>query len=381
MQPASSSRDGCSAVNGQPELVRLGDPARIGILTRDWLDLASRMDETSYFQTPDWIFSWWETIAARPRTDVATWRSSSGRLEALVVLSREGQRLHRSLPLRLTVHVNAGSGVGVADHCGWLVPPGRRDEVCAWVSAAIGGRSLLVRSADSESGAPPIPSRARVVEVTACPRLSLREFQGAGGCSPGFRRQLQRFSRNLEREGVQFEWVPPGAVDEPLLTSLFSLHADARGRHGDESSFDPGQRSLHLKLIARSGPGRGPAAVVARRRGAIVGVLYGFTWKDTFAAYQSGWDTRWARPSLGSVLTYHAIRLAADHGAHTFDFLRGTESYKYRFGAVDRHDRTWLLPKGPAGALLVARFWARQRPCARSRAATPPSDYQAQPVL
>jgi CelD/BcsL family acetyltransferase involved in cellulose biosynthesis len=64
---------------------------------------------------------------------------------------------------------------------------------------------------------------------------------------------------------------------------------------------------------------------------------------------------------MGSVLTYQAIRLAAEAGARTLDLLRGTEPYKYRFGAVDHHDGTWLVPRGPAGLLLAARYRLRDR--------------------
>ena len=95
-------------------------------------------------------------------------------------------------------------------------------------------------------------------------------------------------------------------------------------------------------------------------------MLYGFWWRDTFAAYQSGWDRAYARDGLGNLLVLHALELAAERGAATFDFLRGTEPYKYRFGASDRFDRTWLVPRGPAGALLAARQRVRARRDRRS---------------
>jgi CelD/BcsL family acetyltransferase involved in cellulose biosynthesis len=183
--------------------------------------------------------------------------------------------------------------------------------------------------------------------------------RGAGP-SPAFIRQLRRFTRRLEREGVRFEWVAPGWVDERLLMTLFELHAHGRARRGG-STFGVDQLAFHRRLAERSGPGRGPAAVVARRGEVIVGVLYGFWWQDTFAGYQSGWDPTLARHSMGSVLVMHALERAADEGAHTFDFLRGREPYKYRFGARDRCDRTWLVPRGPAGALLTTRHRVRDR--------------------
>jgi CelD/BcsL family acetyltransferase involved in cellulose biosynthesis len=336
---------------GDPLAIELGDPASVGHLTGEWRALVARHGG-SYFQTPDWVLAWWETLAGRPRTRVATWRAPSGALEALVVLSRDRERLHRRLALAVPVHANAGSGAGAADHCGWLVAPGRAREVGAWLSEAIGGGPLLVRSADPDWASVALPAGARIVEQTACPRL---ELPLAGGPSHGFVRQLRRFTRRLAKAGVDFEWVGPGAVDEPLLGALFA---------GDELA-------LHRRLVAAAGPGRGPAAVVARRGEELVGVLYGFWWGETFAAYQSHWDRRYARDALGNVLILHALEHAADRGARTFDFLRGSEAYKYRFGASDRWDRTWLVPRGVAGALLSARHRLRERRRSRRRAGRP----------
>jgi CelD/BcsL family acetyltransferase involved in cellulose biosynthesis len=343
-----------------PEVVELDDPSKLGDLTRDWLALAERLDETSYFQTPDWILSWWETIAARPPTRAAAWRAPSGRLEALVVLSRHRERLHRTLPVKVPMYTNAGSGAGAADHCGWLVPARWRDEVAAWLAEAIGGGGLLLRGADDGWDRPPLPSRARVIATTVCPRLALSDPDEGVGPSRGFHRQLGRFTRRIEREGVDFQWIAPGSVDGRVLRSLFALHTRARSRHDGRTSFGLEQLTLHERLSARSGAQRGPAAVVARRGDAVAGVLYGFFWKDTFAAYQWGWDSGWDRHSMGSVLAHQAIRHATAHGARTFDFLRGAEPYKYRFGAVDRPDRTWMVPHGPAGALLSARHGASE---------------------
>jgi CelD/BcsL family acetyltransferase involved in cellulose biosynthesis len=343
-----------------PEVVDLDGPASLEALDRDWLDLAGRLEGTSYFQTPDWVLAWWETIARRPATRVAMWRAPCGRLEAVVALSRARERLHRRLPVAVPVYANAGSGPGAADHCGWLVPAERADDVGAWVSEAIGGSAVLVRGADPDWPGRSLPAGARVVDATACPRVELPLADRGAGPSPSFVRQLRRFTRRLEREEVRFEWVPPAQVDEELLVALFELHASGHARRAG-STFDVTQLGFHRRLAERAGPRRGPAAVVARRDEVIAGVLYGFWWQDTFAAYQSGWDPRFARHSMGSVLVLHALERAAEEGAHTFDFLRGTEPYKYRFGARDRCDRTWLVPRGPAGALLAARHRVRDR--------------------
>lgn len=351
-----------------PEVVDLEEVASLGELRRDWLDLAAR-ESGSYFQTPDWVLAWWETIAGRPSTRVATWRAS-GRLAALVALSRGRERLHRRLPLAVPVYANAGSGPGDADHCSWLVSAGAGQAVAAWLAEAIGGSPLLVRSAAPGWDAGALPAGAREVEAIACPRVALPLGAESGAPSGDFLRQLRRFTRRIGREGVSFEWVAPGQVDERLLAALFELHAQGRPEGG---SFGADQLAFHRRLGAFADADRGPAALVARRGEEVVGVLYGFWWRDTFAAYQSGWDRAYARHGLGNLLVLHALELAGERGAASFDFLRGREPYKYRFGARDEWDRTWLVPRGAAGALLRAGHAVRSarrsgRPAAAPRA-------------
>ncbi|MDQ1520795.1 MAG: hypothetical protein QOI55_1868, partial [Actinomycetota bacterium] len=86
----------------------------------EWNALASRGDDASYFRSADWVCSWWETVAARPPTRVATWRDDDGRLCALAAISAGRERLHRRARFNLSVGVArvAGSGPGDADHCG-----------------------------------------------------------------------------------------------------------------------------------------------------------------------------------------------------------------------------------------------------------------------
>jgi CelD/BcsL family acetyltransferase involved in cellulose biosynthesis len=355
-----AERGAAQAAGIEPEVADLERIAGGETLEPEWLELAERHEGSSYFQTPDWVLAWWDTIAGRPRTRVAAWRTPSGRLQAIVALSRGRERLHRRLRLAVPVHANAGSGAGDADHCAWLVAPNRRDAVAEWLTEEIAGSALLVRSAAPDWPGEILPAGARTVAVTACPRVALPLAADTGAPSKDFVRQLRRFTRRLERKGVQLDWVEPPGVDGRLLNALFDLHAQGRQGAGP-GSFGKDKLAFHRQLSRRAQPGRGPATVVARRGEQIVGVLYGFWWRDTFAAYQQGWDRAYARDALGNVLVLHALEHAAERGATTFDFLRGREPYKYRFGARDEWDRTWLVPRGPVGALLVARHRVRAR--------------------
>lgn len=64
--------------------------------------------------------------------------------------------------------------------------------------------------------------------------------------------------------------------------------------------------------------------------------LFNFDYRNHVLVYNSGLDpTAFGPLSLGEVLTAKAIEWAIENGRETFDFLRGDEAYKYRFGAED----------------------------------------------
>lgn len=361
-------------------VVELG-PSTPRAVIDGWHDLAIRLGDTSYFQSPDWILAWWNSIAERPPTRLACWWSD-GRLEALVALSKTMRRPSRRVPVEVPVLTNAGAGAGDGDHCDPLVPAHLRGECASWLSATAGRHPLVMESVD-EGTAFLLPSNRRILAATRCPRLVVDDGREPLARSSNFRRQLGRYARRLARAGVDFEWQPSGRVDERVVEALFDLHLKRRDTLSASTSLGREHRTLLGSLMDSATSSQGPAAVVAHAGTRVVGVLIGFRWKDTFSAYQAGWDPAFAPLSLGTVLVQRAITMSVDDGARIFDFLRGSEPYKYRFGAVDRHDYSYLAPRGVAGRVLeaehrlrtvVRRFRSPRRPTARTdlRAASPP---------
>lgn len=348
------------ALGSEPsEIVTLRSGDEIEALRHEWLDLAAAAPQSSYFQTPDWIAAWWDTIAGRPPTSMAVWRGPGGVLEAIAALSYVRQPLHPRTAVSVPTWINAGTGAGAADHCGWVARPQCRAAVQQWMLREAGSATLLLQNIDPEIGFE-APSAARPVQRTPCPRLLVSPDDREMGWSSGFRQQLRARARKLRAEGVTFEWIDPPDVDEQVLDALFALHDDAWSRRRRRTSFTAEQKALHRRLTDCGAQGRGPAAVVARHGGRRIGVLYGFWWQEVFAYYQMGWDPAYARYGLGTVLLNEAIRMTVSRGGLVFDFLRGTEPFKYRFHAQDRTDTTWLVPRGGSGALLRLSFTGRR---------------------
>ncbi|HUH97172.1 MAG TPA: GNAT family N-acetyltransferase [Anaerolineales bacterium] len=62
-----------------------------------------------------------------------------------------------------------------------------------------------------------------------------------------------------------------------------------------------------------------------------------FDYKNKLWGYNSGVSREFMELSPGWVLLGHQLQWACEHGRAEFDFMRGGEEYKYRFGAVNRY--------------------------------------------
>jgi CelD/BcsL family acetyltransferase involved in cellulose biosynthesis len=128
-------------------------------------------------------------------------------------------------------------------------------------------------------------------------------------------------------------------VDDPAALSagmevFFDLH---RRSEGEKAAFMTEQMKGFFRAMA---------AFSLERRwlelrfllidGYRAASLINFAYGNDILAYNVGYDPdRYAYLSSGTVLFAGAIREAIERGKSTFDFLRGSEEYKYRFGAQD----------------------------------------------
>jgi CelD/BcsL family acetyltransferase involved in cellulose biosynthesis len=62
-----------------------------------------------------------------------------------------------------------------------------------------------------------------------------------------------------------------------------------------------------------------------------------FDYKNKLWGYNSGVNRDFMELSPGWVLLTHQIEWACEHGRYEFDFMRGDEEYKYRFGGVNQY--------------------------------------------
>lgn len=71
--------------------------------------------------------------------------------------------------------------------------------------------------------------------------------------------------------------------------------------------------------------------------GARTAASLNFDYKNKLWGYNSGVSNEHRELSPGWVLLAHTIQWCCDNGRYEFDFMRGDEEYKYRFGGVNKH--------------------------------------------
>lgn len=76
--------------------------------------------------------------------------------------------------------------------------------------------------------------------------------------------------------------------------------------------------------------------VVRGSDGAVIAAAFGFEDADAYYLYNSAFDSGEAEVSPGAILVDQLIQAEAAAGRRRFDFLKGTEVYKRRLGAVER---------------------------------------------
>jgi CelD/BcsL family acetyltransferase involved in cellulose biosynthesis len=172
--------------------------------------------------------------------------------------------------------------------------------------------------------------------LAACPRVAIPgSFDAYLAALPGkLRHELLRKQRRLEREAGAFRirLANEETLDDDL-ERFFAMHRTSEGpkghfMHEGMATFFGSfawmlfsQGWLRLAFLEFGGePWAG---------------AFGFSYRGTWGVWNSAYDHQRRELAPGMVLMSECIRLAAEEGGTTFDLLRGTEPYKYRFGAVD----------------------------------------------
>ena len=335
-------------------------PAALQALQPEWQQLWRRAPNATPFQSPQWLLPWWRHLGRGKLATVAVRSGTHGQLVALAPLyvytdARCG--LRHLFPL----------GIATSDYLDWLVLPGWEQDALRCLAAHLarhaGDWDLLewpqLRLAASllALAAPP-GWRSQLDPAEPSPVLMLgpSPSRDAPPIAPAMAANLQYCRRRAARTGALAYETADQQTVAALLEGLARLHRRRwalRGWPGvlDDECVLAWHREAASQLL-RAGLLR---LYGLRLDGELIAVLYCLT--DAEPAHQrrcyyylGGFEPSRQALSPGTLLVGHAIEQAMEEGAQAFDFLRGGEPYKYRWGAVDQPMCTLRLRREPSEA-------------------------------
>lgn len=172
--------------------------------------------------------------------------------------------------------------------------------------------------------------------IEACPIITLPDSFDAylESLDSKERRETTRKLRRAEGADVVIHMVGPDEDIEAAVDRFLTLLQKSTFEKRDWLSEG---RRAHFHESARAAQAAGTLQLLfAEVDGRPAAGLFNFDHCDRIWVYNSGLDPEsFSSLSLGVVLTAAAIERAIAAGRREFDFLRGREEYKYRFGAVD----------------------------------------------
>jgi CelD/BcsL family acetyltransferase involved in cellulose biosynthesis len=179
-----------------------------------------------------------------------------------------------------------------------------------------------------------------VAEAETCPVLtfpgSYDEYVKSLG--KNMREQIKRYPKRLDKQfTTEYELAKTPAQVDLALDDLFRLHGKrwrARGQTGVLGL--PSRQKFHRLVCEKFLEKDWLRLWTLRCDGKAACVLLSYFWGGKYWFFIGGFEPELMRLSVGTCLFARVFQTAIEEGATEFDFLRGAEEYKYRFGAVNR---------------------------------------------
>ncbi len=349
-------------------------------LRDEWSALMASGSTGGVFMTPEWVSTYWRHACTGARLWLVQVRDAGGQLVGIAPLMIAH---HRPLPFggfRLPAlswrQLQFIGPMDAADHLDFVLARGREPEVLNAILALIWRHrfewDVLHFSGITDESATlgllrgygwPWQEPAAVV----CPAVLLpRDWETFfASLSRGKRKEQRRYLRQLD-EAYPGRWTwrietGPAAI-ESTLDALMAFHQakwESRKRAG---AFADGATIAFHHEVAQRFHERGWLRLYRLDiDGHLAAALYTIWYDGRVHDFASGLNMAYADYSPGQVLTEMSLRTAIEAGMSHYDFLRGDEEYKFRWGAEPRLNYTlhWIASPHARGLQLVFRLLRR----------------------
>lgn len=324
-----------------------------------WSRIAEASPRATVFQTWEWTRAWWDHFGRNRRLWVLVFEDG-GQPAGFAALFLPPP----AAPLR----VGRLLGTGGSDYLDLLALPDQEGAVrdALWRFLAERRRTWdwldlqqlrpggVLREADPPSG----PVRGSFWPGETCPYLPLPETWEAFRKSLGkkLRGNIGYYERALAKQYVVEMRTATKETLTDDITAFFDLHQRRWNRRWLPGAFvTTAARAFHEDVSGRLLERGWLRLHTLDLDGETLAALYCFQFGARCVYYLGGFEPTLARFSIGTVLTAQAIRYAIEQDQATeFDFVRGDEPYKYKWGAQDRSNARLSVTQTGVRSLALA---------------------------
>jgi len=322
----------------------LTDAAAFRTLQAEWLALLSHMPSQSVFLTPQWQETWWHHFARDHQLSLLTVRSDDGVLRGLAPLMR-------STGMESPSRLEFIGDVELCDYFDILVDPAYEQAV----GAILGSALVAQTSEDVELCLTNLSSHSHtttwlrqsledhgltvvVEEIETCPTIVLPDDWETylNMLRSKDRHEMRRKIRRAETTAhLEYVMASDATMLSEALETFFSLHR--MSQQPDKRQFMTVDKVAFFRDLAHQLWTSGWLELATLQAdGVAIAALCCFPYNGTYAAYNACYHPDYRHLSAGIVLFANRIQSAIARRFIRFDFLRGNEPYKYRFGANDQ---------------------------------------------
>jgi CelD/BcsL family acetyltransferase involved in cellulose biosynthesis len=300
-----------------------------------WERVLGVSDAATLFLTPWWQKTWW--------------RHFGGDAEHAVYVASDGERPIGVAPLvRSDGVLELLGATDLFDYRDFIVERGREEDFCAallghlseleWHTLrleSVRESSATLRALGGAAKSAGMSVEIELEDVAPVAALPATWEEFVSGLSKKDRHELRRKIRRLHGAGEVTRSVCSSPEQVPgMMAGFLRLH---RASSPDKAEFMTAEREAFFLDVVAEAARRGRLRLEEiALDGQIVASCLGFDYPGTFLLYNSGYDPENSKLSVGIVSKALAIKGAIESGDSVFDFLRGSEDYKYRLGGQDR---------------------------------------------
>jgi CelD/BcsL family acetyltransferase involved in cellulose biosynthesis len=149
------------------------------------------------------------------------------------------------------------------------------------------------------------------------------------------RHEIRRKMRRVEENGSAVRWyyVSEGAALEAEVEAFLAMMAE----EPEKAKFLSEAMRQQMQLVCRAAFENGWLQLAFLEIDGQKAASYlDFDYLNRIWVYNSGINRRYVELSPGWVLLGYLLQWANENKRLAFDFMRGDEAYKYRFGGVDK---------------------------------------------